>query len=155
MIVDAVKANDLTQLAKLYKQLMGSEPDQAAMRELFPVIGENPNYYLLGAYQADRLCGTVMGIVCYDLVGLCKPFMVVENVVVDEECRGMGTGAALMHDIERIARKRECTYIMLVSGMKRRQAHKFYEAMGYRLDRVQGFKKELDNYPGQTVGAGM
>ena len=49
----------------------------------------------------------------------------------------------LMEEIENIGRIRDCFYTMFVSGSRRKEAHLFYEAVGYDLDLVQGFKKYL------------
>lgn len=73
----------------------------------------------------------------------CKPFVVIENVIVKSTCRGRGIGKMLMEKIEQIGRNRGCFYTMFVSGGKRKEAHRFYEAMGYDLGCVQGFKKYL------------
>jgi GNAT superfamily N-acetyltransferase len=84
-----------------------------------------------------------MGVVCHDLVGECRPFMVIENVIVSRDCRRQDVGTALMQAMEKIARRRKCYYIMFVSKSRRKEAHRFYESLGYRLDAVQGFKKYL------------
>ena len=84
-----------------------------------------------------------MGIICYDLVDQCKPFMVIENVIVSSQAQRKGVGQQLMLRIEQIARDRECGYIILVSGAQRKEAHLFYEKMGYREEQVEGFRKHL------------
>ncbi|HEX9059738.1 MAG TPA: hypothetical protein VF941_06140 [Clostridia bacterium] len=43
--------------------------------------------------------------------------------------------------MEDMALKNNCSYIIFVSGSKRKDAHKFYASLGYDLDEVQGFKK--------------
>ena len=43
--------------------------------------------------------------------------------------------------IENWGREKECHYCILVSGMNRTGAHKFYDAIGY--SEVKGFKKYL------------
>ena len=84
-----------------------------------------------------------MGILCYDLVEECKPFMVLENIVVSREVRGQGIGAKLMREIEKVAKVNEVKYTMLASTSSREEAHKFYEEVGYKENMVQGFKKFL------------
>ncbi|MHB8124263.1 MAG: hypothetical protein ACYDEJ_01250 [Desulfitobacteriaceae bacterium] len=48
-----------------------------------------------------------------------------------------------MRRIEEIAIENRCNYIMFVSRSDRKDAHRFYESIGYSLDVVQGFKKFL------------
>ncbi|RII33693.1 GNAT family N-acetyltransferase [Clostridium chromiireducens] len=55
----------------------------------------------------------------------------------------MGIGKKLMSFIEKYAQKRECYFTMLVSAYRRKEAHKFYEAIGYNNDVVKGYKKYL------------
>jgi GNAT superfamily N-acetyltransferase len=83
-----------------------------------------------------------MGIVCYDLVGDCNPFMLIENVNVLPKYQGQGVGKLLMQELEDFAQKNHCNYVILVSESKREPSHKFYEAIGYSTDQ-KGFKKRL------------
>lgn len=69
--------------------------------------------------------------------------MVLENVIVKNSCRGLGIEKKLMEYIEDFSRKESCYYIIFVSSKTRKEAHKFYESLGYNLDAVQGFKKYL------------
>ncbi len=59
--------------------------------------------------------------------------------------RGKKIGKALIYEIENIGRERNCYYTIFVSGIQRKDAHRFYESIGYSLDSVQGFKKYLLN----------
>jgi len=141
--IEAVSANDLPRLASLYEQLAGRTTNMGLMRQSFTWMQSNPDYYVLGAKVGEELAGTLLGIVCRDLVGNCQPFMVVENVIVGNNFRRKGVGKALMLRIEEIAAERDCLYIMFVSSMERRDAHRFYESLGYATDSTQGFKKYL------------
>ena len=76
------------------------------MQKMFKYIQQNGHYHVLGAFYNGELAGSVMGIECMDLVGQCKPFMVVENVIVSDQVRRQGIGQKLMLQIERIARPR-------------------------------------------------
>ena len=136
-------ADDLESLAQLFKELSGEVTDLYKMKENFKVMESNPNYVILTAKENNLVVGSVMGIICLDLVRKCKPFMVIENVIVKNAWRGKGIGVKLMDEIEEIGRTRECFYTMFVSGGQRKESHKFYEALGYDLDFVQGFKKYL------------
>lgn len=135
--------DDLKSLAQLYEELIGEQTDFFKMKENFALMEVNPNYILLIAKEDNLVIGSVMGIICLDIVGKCKPFMVIENVVVKSTWRGRGIGTMLMEELEEIGRKRNCFYTMFVSGGHRKEAHQFYKALGYDLDSVQGFKKYL------------
>jgi GNAT superfamily N-acetyltransferase len=143
MEIRPVEPEDLTVLNELYGELTGYKAEPERMVHLYELIRRDPNYHLLGAYGEEGLAGTLMGVVCYDLVKDCRPFMVIENVVVAELSRGRGYGKALMLEAERLAESEGCAYLMLVSGAKRKDAHSFYESLGYGEDKVEGFRKKL------------
>lgn len=141
--IQLASASDLVSLANLFEELVGVKTDITKMRDQFYRIQSNPDYVVLVAKEKDSVVGSVMGIICHDLVGNCNPFMVLENVIVRSHLRGKGIGRRLMGRIEEIAIQYKCNYIMFVSRNDRKNAHKFYESVGYGLDVVQGFKKYL------------
>ena len=143
LTLQTATVDDLESLAHLFEELSGETTDRCMMKEDFKLIESNPNYVVLTAKEDNLVVGSVMGIICLDLVRQCKPFMVIENVVVNSAWRGRGIGAKLMEEIEEIGQQRECYYTMFVSGGHRKEAHQFYKSVGYDLDLVQGFKKYL------------
>jgi phosphoglycolate phosphatase len=129
----------LPELAGLLAELSGREPDLAAMGRVFTSMRANPDYHLLGAFVGDVLAGTVMGVVCLDLVGRCQPFMVVENLVVAARFRRRSLARSLLGALEALARERDCLYLMLVSGPARTEAHAAYAALGYTAAGALGY----------------
>jgi len=77
------------------------------------------------------------------MLGDCKPFMFIESVIVSTKYRGKGIGRKLIEEIELQAKRRDCYLIQFVSSGYRKEAHKFYEAVGYKLGFVEGFRKIL------------
>ena len=108
--------------------------DPQKMAEKIEKIAKNEDNYLLVAENTENgdLCGSLIGVVFEDICDTCKPILLVENVVTDEKYRGKGIGRG---------REKECHYCILVSGLQRTGAHKFYDAIGY--SEVKGFKKYL------------
>jgi GNAT superfamily N-acetyltransferase len=143
VIIKEVESESLLELSNLYTELINKSTNYNKLEEVFEVVKANDNYILLGAFVDGELVGSVMGIVCHDLVGECKPFMVLENVVVASRARRQGIGYKLMAAIETIAHERGCWYIILVSGEQRKEAHIFYEKLGYGEENVEGYRKHL------------
>ena len=140
----AIEMADLVQYAALCDELFGEKTDMTALTEAVRKIRGNTDYLLIGAKDENgALLGAVMGIVCIDTVGRCRPFMVLENLIVSERYHRLGIGKRLVENLEKVARERNCYFIMLMSLMKRKEAHLFYEALGYSKDIAQGFKKYL------------
>ena len=135
--------DDLVSLAVLYKQFWGEVSSLEKIRATFQRLKRNPNYIFLVAEQQNRLVGSAMGIICEELYGDCKPFMVVEDVIVDRHQRCLGIASSLMRELERCATKHNCSYIIFVTESERTEAHRFYESLGYKSNAYKGFKKRL------------
>lgn len=134
--------DDVGGLSELFVNFIGTESNLTAMKQQITAISNNPNYHVAVACDGDKVIGTSMGIVCYDLVGNCNPFMLIENVVVLEQYQGQGVGKLLMRTLEYFGIQNKCNYVILVSESKREPSHKFYESIGYSTDQ-RGFKKRL------------
>lgn len=142
--INRIIYDDLNDLSNLYEELLGRKTNFLKFKDKFEWIDSNKNYILIGAKEGNgKLVGSLLGIICQDLGGECKPFMVVENVIVKSDYRKKGIGKVLMRFIENFARKKDCYFTMLVSAFRRKDAHKFYESIGYNNDVVKGFKKYL------------
>jgi ribosomal protein S18 acetylase RimI-like enzyme len=144
MQITELTEQDLESLAGLYRQFWNEESDVRKMRDTFRHLAGNPDYIFLGAKRDGQLVGSVMGIVCEELYGQCQPFMVVEDVVVDEGHQRQGIGSQLMRELEQRAKERGCGYIIFVTEQDRTTAHRFYESLGYCPDKYRGFKKRLE-----------
>ena len=123
-------------------QVISDEPgDPEKMRELVRRMGKDEQKYLLVAEVDGKIVGSLLGVAFEDICKDCRPILLVENVAVLDRCQGMGIGRLMFEEIERWGREQNCHYEMLVSGMNRTGAHKFYGALGF--EEVKGFKKYL------------
>lgn len=59
------------------------------------------------------------------------------GLAVDSNFQGQGIGKKLMSSIEEYALKNNISYIRLNSNVRRTEAHKFYESIGYVCDKTQ------------------
>lgn len=137
MVIERLTQRYIAQVVELQKTLVPFElsPEEATAR--LEYILSNPDYTLLIAREGDAVLGTVTGICCR---ALSMPFLVIEDVVVREDCRGKGVGKQLMDELDRFALENKCEYAILVSSGFRKEAHKFYEKQGFTED-VRGFRK--------------
>ncbi|MCO5387148.1 GNAT family N-acetyltransferase [Desulfosporosinus sp.] len=144
MIIRDMIAEDIPQLAVLYKQFWNEESSVESMYENFSKFHEDDSYLLLSAVENNQLIGSVMGIICGELYGDCKPFMVLENMIVDNKYRNHGVGKGLISELEKRAVEKGCSQIILVTDTNRIDACKFYESAGYNPDTHKGYKKKLE-----------
>lgn len=144
MVIEKLRKDDLDGLRLVYEEAFElSDSNRERMAEMFERIKDDPDYHILCAKIDGRVVGSVMGVICYELIGGCFPFMVIENVAVLKDFRRMGVAEQLMNEQEKIARALQCSLILLVSSEHRTGAHKLYESLGYDLDKVRGFRKRL------------
>jgi len=69
----------------------------------------------------------------------------IAGLVVSDTARGLGTGRSLVVAVEQWAWSLGLSQVQLRSNVKRRKAHKFYEALGYRkVKRSEVFVKALE-----------
>ena len=66
----------------------------------------------------------------------------IDELVVDGLHRGQGTGRQLLARLEELSWKNDCFRIELDTAFHRKEAHNFYENMGYK-NRAYKFSKEL------------
>lgn len=143
MIIRGMIAEDIPQLAQLYKQFWDEESCLENMYVKFNKFRNDGSHLLLSAVENNQLIGSVMGIICGELYGDCKPFMVLENMIVDNRYRNKGVGKALITELEKKAFEHNCSQIILVTETDRIDACKFYESAGYNPNSHKGFKKKL------------
>lgn len=141
MKIERLSENDLVSLSEIFHQIWGEVSSLEKMKSTLSRIKENPAYVLLAAKHGNQLVGFAMGVICEELYGECKPFMVVEDVIVDERHRQKGAGASLMKELEKSAKDYECCQIIFVTESNRKEALCFYNALGYEYEPYKGFKK--------------
>ena len=137
------RLSDIEKLNPLLAQLSDALADPAKMAEKMEKLDRNEDCFLLVAEDTDTgaLCGSLLGVAFEDICDECRPIMLVENVITDENYRGKGVGRGMFEFIENWGREKDCHYCILVSALHRTGAHKFYDAIGY--SEVKGFKKYL------------
>lgn len=136
--------SDLEALARLYRQFWDEESNLDRMKAIYEELSTNPKYILLCATMDEVVVGSVMGIVCDELYGECRPFLLMENLVVDAGFRRHGIGKALLSELEKKAREWKCSQILFITEADRKDAVSFYKSAGYNAQKHIGFKKSLE-----------
>lgn len=133
---------DIPRLDEIYRQFWNEPSDAEKMKVTFHRLQEDDAYIFLSAVENNNLVGTVMGIVCGELYGSCRPFLLIENLIVDRGHRTKGIARALLAELEMRAKGRDCHQMILVTEANRKDACAFYKANGFQLNNA-GFKKKL------------
>ncbi len=142
MFIRRMELEDINHLSLLYQQFWNELSDVNKMREQFVKMKGSNTHILLSAVEDNKLIGSVMGILCEELYGECRPFLLIENIIVDKNSRRNGIGKALLTELEKLAKEKNCTQMILVTESERFDACGFYEAYGFQLNN-KGYKKKL------------
>lgn len=137
MVIERLTQRYIDQTVLLQKNLVPFELTREEAAARLEYLLSSPDYALLIAREGEAVLGTVTGICCR---ALSMPFLVIEDVVVREDCRGKGIGKKLMDALDEFALEKKCEYAILVSSGFRKEAHRFYEKQGFTED-VRGFRK--------------
>ena len=125
---------DIEALLGLY-ELLEFKPVQSlsleAARVRFERYQEYPNYRIYVAELGEVIVGTFALIIVDSVAHAGKPFAVVEDVVVSQDCQGRGIGKRMMEFAMCRCKEFGCYKLTLSSHLKRQQAHSFYESLGF------------------------
>ncbi len=141
MKLQELNEKDLPKLFSLYCDLTGGG-DYEKMCAVYRETKNDPHYTLLCVYDDDQnLIATASLTKCFDLTGDARFYYSMENFIVDKNCRRSGVGRFLIAEVERYVREHNGSYVSFTSSSFRKEAHLFYEKMGYLADATRGFKK--------------
>ncbi len=61
-----------------------------------------------------------------------KPFGIMEDVFIDEKCRGLGIGSQLVNALISEAKAQDCYKLICTSRHEKPKVHKLYEKLGFK-----------------------
>ena len=129
--------DDVASIVALYDS--HNEPPAA---DAFAEIDADPKQLLCVAEIDGAIVGTMhLTTLRYLSFGGARA-MLVEAVFVREAARGRGIGTAMIRFAIDEARKRGCNRVQLTSNKARKDAHRFYERLGFVASH-EGFKLYL------------
>jgi GNAT superfamily N-acetyltransferase len=125
---------DLEGVLALYAQTDmddGKVLSEAEVRKIFAQFAHYPNYRLFVALDGHEIVGTFALLVMHNLAHRGMPSAIAEDVVVAEARQGQGIGRQMMAHAADQARVAGCYKLALSSNRKRKEAHAFYESLGF------------------------
>ena len=140
-MIRAMAPTDRVTVASLVRQLGYDASDDEVEARIRDIIGRDDHLLLVVDF------GVTVGWVHAYEVSLVEAerFVEVGGLVVSDTARRRGSGTLLMIEVERWARERGIDMVRLRSRVKRKGAHRFYRAIGYReVKRQLLFEKTLE-----------
>jgi GNAT superfamily N-acetyltransferase len=148
-IVRVAAPADAAALQSLYRQLVDDGSVNVTESQIQTIEGDRCTRLLVWEINGS-VCATVLVSLCADVMYADQPFAVVENLVVDQGCRGKGIGQALLREVEEFCLSRNCSKMMLLSSVSRVDAHRFFEHAGFLGNRKRGFVKYRSQFSAAT-----
>jgi N-acetylglutamate synthase-like GNAT family acetyltransferase len=139
-VIRRAEERDAEAIQYLYHELVG-EGKTRVLRGQIAILGKSSASFLLVVEAEGTVCATALLSLCADAMHGSQPFGVVENVIVTRHMRGQGLGSRLITHIESLARRHDCTKLMLLSGSHRPEAHAFFRNCGFSGAAKQAFVK--------------
>ena len=108
----------------------------------FNTIAASPDQTLYAAELDGAVVGTFQTMFTTSLTGLGSSSLIIEAVQTRDDMRGQGIGAKMIEYCIADARKRGVRLVQLTSNAARKDAHRFYERLGFKPSHL-GFKMAL------------
>ena len=125
-------SDDLPVLLELYRQLHAGETTTTLdeLAEGFSALRDHPGCELFVAAIDDRVVGTFVLYILPNMTHNGRPAAIIENIIVDDQCRRSGVGRAMMNFARDRAQALHCYKLSLTSNAQRTNAHAFYTQCG-------------------------
>ena len=126
---------DLPDILKLYSQ---PDMDNNQVLELsdaaiiFDKMKSYPDYHVYIAEIGGAIVGTFALAILDNLAHMGSKSGLVEDVVVSREYQGQGIGKQMMSFAIEACKGKNCYKLCLSSNLKRHNAHKFYDSLGFK-----------------------
>ena len=139
MRIRLAEERDVPRIVELYRELTitGSQvehsrnPSLADYQLVFAEIRSDPRQKLLVMEQQGEVVGTIVLLIVPNLSHNGTPWAFLENLIVTERHRGRGLGRMLLEHAVGLAKKSGCHMVELCSDVRRKEAHKLYNSVGF------------------------
>jgi GNAT superfamily N-acetyltransferase len=88
-------------------------------------------YRLFAAKGSSEVLGVAGLRVLHDPLNSGRPYAIINNLVVEEDYRGLGIGQEMLARLEKMAKAEKCGEIIINALKTNRAAKKFYEGRAY------------------------
>lgn len=99
--------------------------------KVFSQFAHYPDYRLFVALDGQTIVGSYALLVIHNLAHCGTPSAIAEDIVVAHHRHGQGIGRKMMVHAKEQAHQAGCYKLALSSNLKRKDAHAFYESLGF------------------------
>lgn len=141
MQIRTAKESDYEQLMELYNLFIGEDRYSRHDNDSFQKVLTSEKNYIFVAEDAGKLIGFATCSIRY-IIRYPNPVAQLDELFVLADHRRNGLGKQLVDKVEQIVKARDCFLLYIESGSDRKEAHVFYEKIGYTNSGYY-FKKTL------------
>ena len=136
---------DLQSLLELYRQLQPDDEDPSLEKSkiVWQEIENNPDIRYFGAIDNGKVVSSCYAVYIPNLTRSTRGICFIENVVTDKDYRNQGLASKVIDMAISYAKEKNCYKVILQSGSKRVDAHRFYESKGFNGSSKKAFDMRL------------
>ena len=143
MLIRHATTSDTDVLVELIRQL-GYEITRDALSANLHIYNKTGGYVFVSE-EEEQVTGFISGSMI-PLFHMQESMFRITALCVHEQYREKGVGKELVLKVEELCRKKECFQLEVTSGAHRnKEAHLFYESLGYTAYKGKRFTKKLDS----------
>ncbi len=145
-MVREARPEDLDGILELYLYLHeDSVPERSEhLAHTWRQIIEEEDHHLIVSEVAGRIVSSCVCVIIPNLTRDVRPYAFIENVVTHRDFRGRGLASECLEYARRIARRRNCYKMMLLTGSREKETLDFYQNAGYSSTDKTAFVQWLD-----------
>ena len=136
MLIRIAVDEDLSDILELYSQPDIDNKQVLDINEakaIFNKMKLYPDYHVYVAEIDGKIVGTFALAIMDNLAHMGSKSGLIEHVVVSQPLQGQGIGKQMMKFAIEICKEKSCYKACLSSNLKRKDAHRFYENIGFKI----------------------
>jgi GNAT superfamily N-acetyltransferase len=141
-----IHPHELTALLELYRHLHSVDaplPDSAELQHVWQTLLSDARMRCFVAATDPHLVASCTLAILPNLTRGARPYGLIENVVTHPDYRNQGIGTQLLQHALQTAWENNCYKVMLLTGSKLEETHRFYERAGFKKGLKTGFVATL------------
>ena len=136
MIIRIATNEDLPEVLNLYSHPEIDDGHVLELKEaksIFEKMKSYPDYNIYVAEIDNQIVGTFALAIMDNLAHMGAKSGLIEDVVVSQSFERQGIGKKMMEFAIELCKEKSCYKVCLSSNLKRQNAHKFYDSIGFKV----------------------